>query len=326
MYGLRVRVAIGATSLAAFVLAFVLDGWWSLVPPIASFLLPLAIHEPIGVPLATADGTRIVTARSASEKVDRVARLFGVACVLAFACLAWLAPSSTWADYTVAFGSIAFLVSLRGLYMRVRAPRRDAPSVTLERETLILRGPRRDVEVVPYRSIRSVEVEGSHIVIATDVDRHVIEGGGSSERAAAVACKIVEARDNASRDAEKDATPMEALHRPSGMSAREWLGRIDALVASSRNAAYRAAAIDQEMLWAVLRDDGANVEARAAAARALAASPDQTVRLRVAATASEIPGEAARVRIAVAMSADVEDAAEQIEALDREELRRAAGV
>jgi hypothetical protein len=326
VHAVPVRVAIGASSLAAFFLMFTLDGWWSLVPPVAAFLLPFALQEPIGVPCATAEGTRIVTGRNVAERVDQLARIFGVLCILAFASAALLAPLVVWANYCVAFGGLAFLVSLRGLYRRVITPGRDAPSVTLERETVILRGPRGDVEVVPYGCMRAVEVDGNHIAIDTDVDRHVIDVVGSPKRAAAVARKILEAQKKASTNAEKDTTRMEALNRPSGMSALEWLGRIDALVASGRNSAYRGKAIDEEALWTVLRDDDVEIEVRAAAARVLAASPDEGVRLRVASAASEVPAEAARVRIAAAMTSDVEDAAEQIEGIDREERRRTAGV
>jgi hypothetical protein len=150
---------------------------------------------------------------------------------------------------------------------------------------------------------------------------------GPAKRAVEIAARIREAKAKAEAEAQREVRGAKELHRPSGMSAREWLGRIDALVAAGRDAnAYRGAAIDEEALWSVLRDDDAEAGTRAAAARVLASSGDAAQRVRVALTATEFPTEAVRVRIEHALVPDAEDAAAKLEELDLVELRRTAGV
>jgi len=96
------------------------------------------------------------------------------------------------------------------------------------------------------------------------------------------------------------------------------------LVAGGRaRSAYRGTAIDEAALWTVVHDNDAGVEARA---RVLATSPDPAVRVRVASVVEELPTEAVRMWIGIAMKPDAEEAAAELEALDLEELRRKAGV
>jgi len=270
---LPARGAIGAAAIASFFLAFALPGWWPLAAGLAFFLLPFVLRQPIGVPLALPEYVRIVTGWNPAHKVDRFARILGAACCVLMAYGAWLgAEGAMVVVYAATLGGAAALLSLRGLFTRVLAPVRDAHGVTIERETLTIDGPGGS-HVIPYDRLRKVEASSSRLSLVTDSDRHIVDVLGSAEITAGIARAILAAKARAEAHAQRETTGAKELHRPSGMSVREWLGRIDALAAAGRaESAYRGPALDEEALWTLLRDEDADVEARAAAARVLGCS------------------------------------------------------
>ncbi|CAN5923295.1 hypothetical protein BH11MYX4_BH11MYX4_69360 [soil metagenome] len=322
------RVLVGLASVAALVLAYALPGSYVLAAGMLVFnALPLLLRLPIGVPLPAGEGTLLVTGRNAAQRMDATVRILGVLSWLAFAWAASLRPGEVMLSLFAALGGTGTAVlALLGLVGLVFKPDGDAHGVALDRETLTVNGPG-GAHVLRYADLRNVELDGRRIWLATAGERLVVDVLGNAKRAAEIRQAILDAKAKQEREARRDTRGAKELHRPSGMSAREWLGRIDALVAAGRERnAYRGAAIDEEALWTLLRDDGANGEARAAAARVLASSPDEEMRVRVASTAAEISSEPVRLRVALAMNPDAERAASEMEALDMEELRRTAGV
>jgi hypothetical protein len=180
-------------------------------------------------------------------------------------------------------------------------------------------------KVLRYADVEKVEYGAHRIVITSSSGRDVVPVGGGA--AATIAQAIVDTKAKAAAAAENEDVRMKDLRRVSGMSAREWFGRIDAVAAAGRSAdAYRGGAIDEEHLCDVLADEEADVEARTAAARVLVSSKSPELRTRVATSVKDISDDRVRVRVELAMRPDMDEAAAEMEALEMEELRKNAGV
>jgi len=107
-----------------------------------------------------------------------------------------------------------------------------------------------------------------------------------------------------------DATGREGPLARGDRPLRVWLADLDAATSGGSGHAYRSDALAAEMLWEVLRDDGAAVEERMAAARVLARrdalAPAELVRV--------VSDPEVRLRVEAALP-ELDEAEEQIEAL-----------
>lgn len=341
------RGVVGTLSIAAVVVAFVVPGAAALGFGMTAFLLlPLLLFPSVGRPVRSAEGGELhVTGWTASDEIEVIARVLGG---LTWGLLGWAGregqTSFILGTLVATAGGAALLVTLWATVQRTLGLRREVHGVTLEKEMLTVSGAS-GTDVVRYDELHGVDVDGPRLVLRAKPQR----GEGSpaapaGDAAAAVlatitarwhalaeriALAIMAAKAEAERDVRAAAArrgPTE-LARPRGMSAREWLGRVDALVARGKDrSAYRAASIDEEELFGLLADERASPDARAAAARVLASSEDAATCARVASSIEEIADAGTRVRVEVAMRPDPEDAAAEIEALELEELRRGAGM
>lgn len=329
MVGLPARVSIGVASVAAFVLGYALPGSYALAAGMLAFLLlPLLVRLPIGVPTRTNDGLEIVTGQDAARRIDVTVRIMGALAWLAFAWAVSVGRDAMlFAVFGVLIGNGCGLLALFGLFGRVFSPTRGAHAVTLDRETLSIISADGS-HVFRYGDVEKVDVDGNRIGISAGGERILIHVAGPPTVAAEIGRAILEAKARATRNRADDRPGVRELHRPRGMGTREWLGRIDALAAASRDpSAYRGGAnIDEGELWTLFNDEAADADVRAAAARVLAAAPDEAVRVRVAAAAAGIADDGVRGRVRVALNGDAESAAAEMDWLEMEELRKGAGV
>jgi hypothetical protein len=323
MTSFATRVVIALAALLSAVLALVIPGSVAYAVGMIGFLLlPLLIGTGSGTVTRTDDGVRYGTGRSSDQMTELTIRIMGA---LAFAAFGYLAPSRDgmlFAVFGALIGNGCALLSLVFLLRSVFAREALVHGVTLE-ATMLTIDKGDGQKVLRYADVEKVEHGAHRLVITTSSERHVVPVGGGA--AATIAQAIVDAKAKAA--AQNEDVQMKDLRRASGMTTREWFGRIDAVAAVGRSAdAYRGGAIDEEHLCVVLADEEADVEARTAAARVLASSENAEVRTRVATAVKEIADDRARVRVELAMRKDTEEAAAEIDALEMEELRKNAGV
>ena len=322
MVPLPKRLRIAVLAVLAVALAIGLPGpFWFAVGLIALLALPQLLEPRIGVVLPNGEGATIITARTSGDRSFRIVRGWGTAVWLVYAWLGQTSPGHHTNGLMAQAAVFAFaftFVSLPMFAARLLDGRVRGHSVTLDRTTLTAstaEGP----HVVAYVELKRVEIEKKTLWLVTATQRIAVPVDGPPALVAEIAARIEQAR---SREHAVVASTKE-LHRPSGMSAREWLQRLDALAATAHAAgAYRGAGLDEEELWRVLGDADADAEVRAGAARVLTAA-DAKARIRIAGT--EAPS-AVRTRIDLALEPDVETAAEALETLERAELRRSAGL
>jgi hypothetical protein len=319
------RAGIGAAAVLSMVLGCVLPGSLAVAAGMIGFLLlPLLLGSRLG-PTRAEHAVVYGTGATREQTFFHVTRWLGVASFVAFACLSPTADGLAFGILGLWLGIGCALVAAMGLFAALTMPMVSVHTVTLEATTLTIKG-QEGVKVVSYTELRTVDVEDKRIWLATGTDRHEVDVA-TADMANALGRLIAEAKAKADAEAQKDAGPMNELRRPYGMTAREWLGRIDAVAAANRSpGAYRGAAIDEDHLWQVLSDEQADVEARAAAARVLAASDDPAQRVRIDTSVKNIADEGTRIRVEVAMKPDTDEAAAEMEALEMEDLRKNAGV
>lgn len=324
------RGMIAIAALLSLVLGCVLPGTLAYPCGMTGFLLlPQLLGR--GVRRVGPDhGPRYATGPVRAQDIEGAARYLGAFAIFAFAMSAHGSDSvarvvAALLALLIAHGCA--LISALALLVEVFRLVDHAPGVTLEATTLMIEGAD-GTKVLSYADLRAIELDERRIWLVTSTGRHVIEVHGASERAQELARVIGEAKASAAAAAAQSArAPFKELRRPPGMSAREWLDRVDALAAASRSpGAYRRSAIDEEQLWKVLSDAGAHVDVRAAAARLLASSEDPLQRVRVDTLVNDIADEGARVRVALAMKTDTDAAAAELDALEMKELRKDAGV
>jgi hypothetical protein len=322
--GLRALVGVSAALSAG--LAFVLPGSFAYAAGMLGYmLLPLLLlGGGAGKVFPTDGGVRYGTGRSRDQTTEVTIRLMGALAFGAFGYFSQSRDGTLFAVFGALIGNGCALLALLGLYTAVLAPVANTHGVTLE-ATMLTIDKGDGQQVLRYADVEKVEHGARRIVVTTSSERLVVPVGGGA--AATLAQAIVDAKAKAAANAQNEDGRMRELRRASGMSAREWFARIDAVAAASRSpGAYRGGAIDEEHLWGVLADPEADVEARAAAARVLASSESPEVRTRVASSVSEITDERTHLRVELAMRRDMEEAAAELEALEMEELRKTAGV
>ena len=285
---------------------------------IAFLLLPLLLNVPRGVPLPTEGGVTILTGKSTLEWLDRWARMWGTA--------AWMSlflPAGI-AIYGFLIGTACAAIAALGLWRRATSQGEDAPAITLEVETLTIRGAGGS-HVLRYADLREVRAEGATLWFTTAKERLsvIVEGREPAHMAARIRDRIERAKSASAARAESAEGPSPtALRRAPGMSALEWLTRLDAMAALQKTPdGYRRGGVDEDELWRTLADDGADLDARAAAARVLTRGAADDVRVRVDAVVNELP-EHARVRVASALAPELEEAAAAVEAAEIAELTR----
>jgi len=323
--GARVLVAVAA--LLSAVLGFVIPGSFAYAAGMMAFmLLPGVLGSAVGKAIPTEGGVRYGTGRSGDERMEVVIRTMGALAFAAFGYFSQSRDGMMLAVFGALIGNGCALLALMSLLASVFVPHSSTHGVTLEATTLTL-DTGDGIKVVGYAELLKIEVDKQRITLVTSTDRHGVAVQGPPERAVELARMITEAKARAASAAQSKDARTKELERASGMSPREWFGRLDAIAAASRSAtAYRGGAIDEEHLCGVLADEGADVESRTAAARVLVSSDDPEVRMRVASSVKDISDDRTRVRVELAMRTDTEAAAAEMEALEMEELRKTAGV
>lgn len=318
------RIAIGVVTALALAAGLFLPGSlaWATGAILAS-LLPFHVRTRPGGPHAArggGDAERWFTASSRAGRVDTGVRISSA--------IAWvLYALGTTSDEPLPMGAVSWglaglgLLTLTLFGTLAMAGSREllTDSVTLERETLTL-----DVDgalhVFRYADLVDVQAGGDgRVWFVTKTDRHGILSADPGPLLAAVE----QAKRRAAEDANRAKTEAVELRRPAGMSTREWIGRLDALAAASRDhGAYRGAVLDDTLLWTLLRDDTEGLATRAAAARVLARAGGEAVRVRVAEAAELIADAKVRTRVMVATEPDADTAAAELEALELDEMKR----
>lgn len=323
---LATRAVVAGAALTSAVLGLVLPGSVAYAAGMLGFmLLPLLLF---GVANATPtdDGVRYGTVRSGDQRMELTIRIMGALGFAAFGFFSQARDGLMFALFGALIGNGCALLSLVSLLRSVLTPSSKTDGVTLEATMLTIENGEGQ-KVLRYADLEKVESNARRVVLTTAGERYGFFVGGKAGRAAVIAQAIVDAKAKAASMAQNDDGRMKELRRASGMSAREWFDRIDAVAAASRSAgAYRGGALDEEHLYGVLADDEADVESRTAAARVLASSPNPEVRTRVASSVKIITDDRTRVRVELAMRDDAEEAAAEMDALEMEELRRNAGV
>lgn len=321
--GLRALVGLFATLSA--VLAFVIPGSVAYAAGMVGFMLVplLLLGGGAGKAFPTDGGVRYGTGRSGNQTTELTVRIMGALAFAAFGYFTQARDGMLFAVFGALIGNGCAFLALFDLYFAVFAPVSETHGVTLE-ATMLTIDNGDGQKVLRYADIQKVEHGAHRLVITTSSERHVVPARGAA--AATIAQAITLAKAKAATNAANEDGRMKPLLRGPGTSAREWFDRIDAVAAASRSpGAYRGGALDEDHLSSVLADEEADVEARAAAARVLAASESPEVRTRVQAATSAITNERARVRVELATRADMDAAAEELEALELEELRKNAG-
>lgn len=310
------RLFVLLLAVLALEIAFILPGPVAFAAGLLGFhLLPLVLRPRIGASTRTVEGLVVVTNRTDGDRSLTAVRLGGA--LLGFAHVVVSHGETGLGSGKVAVGLLSLLVAAAALPMflyRVFARSILAETVHLERTTLTLQGAA-GPHVVRYVDIERVDQAGSRLSIVTPDERIALVVGADEARATRVRTTIEEA----ARRSAGHADALEELRRPTGMSVREWLQRLDLLAATSRAGAYRGNALERETLWRVLADEEADREVRTGAARILAAAAPPATRVRIA----EV-GKLADVELAT--TADLDAAVTGLEELERKTLRRLAGV
>lgn len=283
------------------------------------FLVPLFL-EPRAEAVSH-DGDRVVIGETTAERRERLGRILG-AILFALFGFASLSSSKDALGGVMSFiiGGACFPLVLWGVAERWRRGARGT-WVTFERATLTVTD-EDGAHVFAYRDIEKVEAGPQGVWLDTRLGRTFVRTSDDRRRAEQLAKHIDEKRAEAKeRFAADDALP-EVLRRPRGLPMREWLARLDGVAAMARDAAYRATTLDDEALLGVLGDAKAEVDARVAAARLLSRRDEISPKIRVALSA--IDDDAVRVRVEAASKAEVEAAAAELEAIETQEILRAA--
>jgi hypothetical protein len=281
-------------------------------------VLPFALHVPIGS-AAPGDPRRILIGTSPLMFLDRAVRIFGALMFLGLA----IAQSALLGAYGVLLGFTCALVGLATGPIRVLM--KGEPSVTLDATTMTI-ADAGGTRTLRYADIRTIEREREALTIVTRTGREYIRVGGASgaKVASALAERLLAAKAAGARHEELEGRAASLVRRDPGSSARAWLMKIDATVDAMRaSGGYRGERLDDEELWALLRDDAADPDLRAAAARVLGKQADAPTRVRIEEAVGEAPPEV-RVRVAAATK-EIDEAAAELESIEAEETKRAAG-
>lgn len=126
------------------------------------------------------------------------------------------------------------------------------------------------------------------------------------------------ARTRGEGPARVDATERVALLERRGEPPRAWLARVEAAASTTATSGYRGGLLSEEDLWSVAEDHDADADARAAAMRVLTRVAPAEARPRVEAIVASVHDEAEKKRIRIALEPDVETAAAELEALERD--------
>lgn len=260
-----------------------------------------------------------------THAVARALTLFAVA-VVAYG---WASGSSRFAPVTLT--ALAFAIPLTvgtlfGVFRNLAARPSDAAVVVDDDSVTLMLEPTRVVLFEALRGVarneRSVSLE---VGDAGGAQSTVTIETSGAEASARIALAIEEAWAawKARPPVTRSATEA-LLAKPAGVTARDWIERIDATPVAKPGAgdAYRTGGVDADSLWATLDDPNAAPEARAAAARLLHA--DETNHVRVADAVRVVDDPDTRARIEATLK-PAEEAAAELEALETESLRRTLG-
>lgn len=310
------RLFVLLLAVLALEIAFILPGPVAFAAGLLGFqLLPLVLRPRIGEVTRTAEGLVVVTNRTDGDRSLTAVRFWGALLGVAYVLVSRGETGLT--SGRVAVGLLSLLAAAAALPMflhRVFARRILAETIHLERTTLAIQGAG-GPHVVRYVDIERIDQAGSRLSIVTSDERIPLVVGGDEEKATRVRTTIEEA----ARRPAGHADPLEELRRPTGMSVREWLQRLDLLAATSRAGAYRGNALERQTLWRVLADEEADRDVRTGAARILAAEAPPETRVRIA--------EVGKLEdIELVTSPDLDAAVTGLEDLEQKTLRRLAGV
>lgn len=299
-------------------LAFLVPGREAFAAGLAGFhILPLLLRPRIGATTRTAEGLVVVTDRTDGDQTLTMLRFWGIFLAVAYVLAAHGEPALTSGPVVIGVMSLAVLATALPLFLyRVFARGILAETILLERTTLTVHG-REGPRVVRYADIARIDQSGAQLTIVTDAERVAIPVNGREPKALRIKTEIEAARVLAAEATE----PLQELRRPSGMSMRAWLQRLDALAATSRAGGYRGNALDPETLWSVLADEDADRDVRTGAARVLAANAAPETRVRIKESGAQLGED-----LVHATADDIDDAVAGLEAAEQETLRRLVGM
>ncbi len=318
------RLLVALVAALALLAALLLPGPFAFAIGLGVFFAaPFALRPRPGKTARRGDDEHLHGVRTFGGSVEASVATVGLLSALAYAwgSLEGRASGLTVFAWLPLVGCIPF--TLVGVLSGLRDRAVGLETVVLERDTLTLHG-RQGTKVVAYGEVESVTVQdtygGSAITIATATERHLFH---TPQPVAEEQAEAIRARVHAARRPALGEGPPE-LRKPFGMGVREWLGRVDGLVANARGAgAYRGGAqIDEDVLLRVLTSETEDRYTRAGAARALVAAGGEAARARVAEYVKGVDDPDLQMRLSVATITDAEDVEHAFEHLDFEEIER----
>lgn len=299
---------------------------WFVLGLLVALALAYAVPIPLPRPTTREGAPVLATAPTMTQTVGRASTFAAAFVWVAFAVVGPAYIDAVWPVMLAILGILALAMPLWALVQRLFAAERAMATIALEPRTLTVGGAGGEQTVIRYEDIQSLEPQGTSALYLKHgpVGLRIPVSGGAA-RVEALRRAIEEARLDAGRaHVVEAASPL--LRRPPGTSARAWLAQIDALAATrDAGGAFRSAGLDDGTLLAMLDDEGADTASRAAAARLLTRSADAAVRVRVDEALARVASDDVRVRIELARNADVDEAAGELDALERQADEEAAG-
>jgi len=212
--------------------------------------------------------------------------------------------------------------------------RRTDDQVRMSPEGLWIHTDQDGWRVVPYAAIAHVTHEAERWLVVRCVDgttfrtrvelsthgRRTVSREELAQAIAQIEAAAIRARDLPPLPEEGSAA---ALARRPGEPVRAWLERLDVTAhqGADGGGGYRGAGVVAADLWSVLEDHDAAVDLRSAAARVLMRGASDEERARIDAILSSVRDPDVRVRMRVAAEDPLNDAAEELEELEKGDAR-----
>ena len=235
-------------------------------------------------------------------------------------------------DLYVTLLVLAILSAVIGLLVKASGSSAVAPYVAMRADGVHVFG-KQGWRVIPYAAIAGIDPRRDGllitlhppyppIMVSAKNTRFMFHGLTEEERRFAIAQILSAAqRAHGAASPKPEVTTRVDVLKRNGEAARSWLARLDVAAQTVGHPGYRGGSLDERDLWTILEDPDGDVEMRAAAARVLKnRSPD--ARTRVNTIIGAVRLDAAQKRIRIALEDDIEAAGQQMDALEKEEMRK----
>jgi hypothetical protein len=269
------------------------------------------------------------TSPSSSVQSGFWGRLLTAAMALAIAGIGFFVSGAAAAIVAAMLGQFAFVsvaLSIVGYFGRG-----GTPSVVMGPDGLHVQS-RQGTYAVPYDHVLGIEAIDGALRFRVPPPYHSVDvptggarmggGLGPDERDALIKqIMSAAARARGLGASKEDVTGRIDSLRRNGESPRDWLARLDMAgrMLETSTAGYRAHTLDAADLWAVLEDPEAEADLRAAAARILRHSQKPDTRLRIDAAVAAVRDDTTSRRLRIAIRDDIDDASQELAALDAQE-------